>query len=80
MTKEIYSFERYLNVRSATGASFSPDGQHISFLTNITGVAEVWSVSIDQPNLQEPAWPQQLTFRGSASLAPPLRHMPIRCW
>ncbi|EFH85503.1 alpha/beta hydrolase family protein [Ktedonobacter racemifer] len=64
MTKEIYSFERYLNVRSATGASFSPDGQHISFLTNITGVAEVWSVSIDQPNLQEPAWPRQLTFRG----------------
>ncbi|WP_201385669.1 S9 family peptidase [Ktedonobacter sp. SOSP1-85] len=74
MTKEIYSFERYLNVRSATGASFSPDGQHISFLTNITGVAEVWNVSIDQPNLQEPAWPQQLTFRGervsSATFAP----------
>ncbi|GHO51575.1 alpha/beta hydrolase family protein [Ktedonobacter robiniae] len=74
MTKEIYSFERYLNVRSSTGASFSPDGQHISFLTNITGVAEVWSVSIDQPNLQEPAWPQQLTFRGervsSATFAP----------
>lgn len=74
MTKEMYSFERYLNVRSATGASFSPDGQHISFLTNITGVAEVWSVSIDQPNLQEPAWPQQLTFRGervsSATFAP----------
>ena len=64
MSKESYSFERYLNVRSAMGASFAPDGQRISFLTNITGVAEVWSVSINQPNLKEPAWPQQLTFRG----------------
>src|SRR4051812_28982222 len=55
-------FERYLNVRNAYGATFSPDGQYLSFLTDITGVAEVWSIPV---NLQaDPAWPDQLTFRG----------------
>lgn len=74
MTKETYDFGRYLNVRAAMGASFSPDGRRISFLTDITGVAEVWRVSIDQPGPQGPAWPEQLTFRGervsSATFAP----------
>lgn len=41
MANEGYGFERYLNVRSAYGASFSPDGSSVSFLTDITGVAEV---------------------------------------
>src|SRR6266853_3640620 len=62
MTTESYSFERYLNVRSAYGPSFSPDGQQISFLTDITGVAEVWSVPVDV-HAPLPAWPTQLTFR-----------------
>jgi Tol biopolymer transport system component len=70
---EKYSFERYLNVRSAYGASFSPDGGRLSFLTDITGVAEVWSVPIDM-NTPYPAWPTQLTFRGervaSATFSP----------
>lgn len=56
-------FERYLNVRSAHGASFSPDGQRLSFLTEITGVAEVWSVPVDM-RAPVSAWPEQLTFRG----------------
>ena len=43
-----YSFERYLNVRSAFGASFAPGGTSLSFLTDITGVAEVWSVPIGE--------------------------------
>jgi len=60
---EKYSFERYLNVRSAYGATFSPDGKHLSFLTNITGVDEVWSIPIDI-HAPVPAWPEQLTFRG----------------
>ncbi len=63
MTTEKYSFERYLNVRSAYGTSFSPDGSQISFLTDITGVAEVWSVPVDM-RAQMQLWPQQLTFRG----------------
>lgn len=63
MTAEIYSFERYLNVRNAYGSTFSPDGQRLSFLTDITGVAEVWSVPVDL-EAALPAWPEQLTFRG----------------
>lgn len=73
MATEKYSFERYLNVRSAYGASFSPDGRRLSFLTDITGVAEVWSVPIDL-NAPYPAWPTQLTFSGeriaSATFSP----------
>ncbi len=63
MPIEQYSFERYLNVRSAYAPSFSHDGKRLSFLTNITGVAEVWSVPIDI-HATAPAWPDQLTFRG----------------
>ena len=73
MTAEKYSFDRYLNVRSAYAASFSPDGKHLSFLTDITGVAEVWSVPIDIHS-PAPSWPDQLTFRGervaSATFSP----------
>jgi len=49
-------FSHYLNIRSAYGASFSPDGRRIAFLTNITGVPQVWSVPA------EGGWPDQLTF------------------
>ena len=73
MTAEKYSFERYLNVRSASGASFSPDGSQLSFLTDITGVAEVWIVPVDM-HATTPAWPEKLTFRGervaSATFSP----------
>lgn len=77
MGKAQYSFERYLNVRAAYGASFSPDGQVLSFLTDVTGVAEVWSVPvISQSTAQvaHPSWPSQLTFRrervASATFSP----------
>jgi dipeptidyl aminopeptidase/acylaminoacyl peptidase len=63
VTAEQYSFERYLNIRSAFSPSFSSDGKRLSFLTNITGVAEVWSIPIDV-HATTPAWPDQLTFRG----------------
>src|SRR6266581_4960950 len=63
MMAERYDFERYLNIRTAYGASFSPDGTRISFLTDITGVPEVWSVAIDL-STTTPPWPEQLTFRG----------------
>src|SRR5437763_13009749 len=70
---EKYSFERYLNVRSAYGASFASDGRRLSFLTDITGVAEVWSTPTDS-NAPYPAWPTQLTFSGeriaSATFSP----------
>ena len=72
MMAERYGFERYLNIRTAYGASFSPDGTHMSFLTDITGVPEVWSVPIDLAATTP--WPEQLTFRGervaSATFSP----------
>src|SRR2546428_1908900 len=37
-----YGFDRYSSVRIAYGASFAPDGQHVSFISDITGVAQAW--------------------------------------
>ncbi|WP_227375637.1 S9 family peptidase [Haladaptatus halobius] len=51
-----YDFERYLNVRSAYGGSFGPDGERLSFLLDVTGVPQVWR--LDDPE----TWPDQLTF------------------
>ncbi len=73
MSTEKYDFERYLNVRLFHDPSFSPDGNLLSFLTNITGVDEVWSVPVELQT-QCPSWPGQLTFRGerfvSATFSP----------
>ena len=33
-----YEFARYLKIRTAHGATWSPDGRRIAFLTDITGV------------------------------------------
>ena len=53
---ESYDIERYLNIRSAYGASFGPDGERLSFLMDTTGTAQVWT-------LEEPrGWPEQRTF------------------
>ena len=68
-------FVRYLNVRSASGVSFAPDGLRIAFLTDITDVAEVWSVAVPkgtshaQKNTGEALpWPEQLTFGGERTV------------
>jgi dipeptidyl aminopeptidase/acylaminoacyl peptidase len=51
-----HDIERYLNVRSAYGASFSPDDDRVAFLMDTTGVPQVWTVA-------EPGgWPEQRTF------------------
>jgi dipeptidyl aminopeptidase/acylaminoacyl peptidase len=52
-----YEFARYLKIRSAWGASWSPDARRVSFLTEITGVPQVWEVSAEGLS-----WPEQLTF------------------
>ncbi len=50
-----YDIERYLNVRSAFGASFRVDGT-LQFRMNTTGTPQVWTVP-------EPGgWPTQRTF------------------
>jgi len=51
----VYDLERYLNVRSAYGASFAPDGE-LAFLHDPTGVPQVWTM--DAPA----EWPDQHTF------------------
>lgn len=51
-----FTIDRFLNIRAASGPSFSPDGRFVTFLTNITGVAQLWQVPVDG------GWPVQLTF------------------
>jgi dipeptidyl aminopeptidase/acylaminoacyl peptidase len=53
---EQFSIDRYLNIRSASGPTFSPDGRFVGFLTNITGVSQLWQVPVTG------GWPVQLTF------------------
>ena len=52
-----YEFARYLKVRGARGAGWSPEGRRVSFITEITGVPQVWEVASEGPS-----WPEQLTF------------------
>ena len=51
-----YEFARYLKIRGAWGASWSPDGRRVSFLTEISGVPQAWEVPAGG------GWPEQLTF------------------
>jgi dipeptidyl aminopeptidase/acylaminoacyl peptidase len=51
-----FGIDRFLNIRAASGPSFSPDGRFVSFLTNVTGIAQLWQVPV------EGGWPVQLTF------------------
>jgi dipeptidyl aminopeptidase/acylaminoacyl peptidase len=57
-----YDFARYLKIRGAWGASWSPDGRRLAFLTEITGVPQVWEVSSGAGGAGGPSWPEQLTF------------------
>jgi dipeptidyl aminopeptidase/acylaminoacyl peptidase len=50
-----YTIQQYLNIKSAGGPSFSPDGKQLTYLTNVTGTTQVWV--IDLPNGK----PRQLT-------------------
>ena len=47
---------RYLSIRAATSGVLTADGEHIAFITNITGVPQVWSIPAGG------GWPTQLTF------------------
>ena len=50
-----YSIERYLNIRSANSPVFSPDGNRIAFLTNITGTSQIWMMAAGG------SYPEQIT-------------------
>src|SRR5581483_5529114 len=51
-----FPIQRFLNIRAAADPTFSPDGRFIAFLSNTTGVAQLWQVPV------EGGWPVQLTF------------------
>ncbi len=53
-----YPISRYLNIKSASSPRFYSDGKHVAFLTNITGMPQVWKVKVGD----EAYWPEQLTF------------------
>jgi dipeptidyl aminopeptidase/acylaminoacyl peptidase len=55
-----YTIERFLNIQAATTPSFSPDGRYVAFLTNISGVPQVWQVAL------QGGWPVRLTFTQEA--------------
>lgn len=56
----VFSIDRFLNIRSAVAPSFSPDGRFVSFITNTTGLAQLWQVPAGG------GWPVQLTFTGES--------------
>ena len=67
----VFPIDRYLNVRAATAPTFSPDGRFVAFLTNETGVNQLWQVPV------EGGWPVQLTFADDsvrAAAYSPIRH------
>jgi dipeptidyl aminopeptidase/acylaminoacyl peptidase len=55
----VHDIERYLNIRSAYGASLSEAGT-LAFLMDTTGTAQVWT--LDEPE----GWPEQRTFYDEA--------------
>ena len=49
------SIQQYLNIRSASSPTFSPDGKSIAYLTNVTGTQQIWFVDLPDGK------PRQLT-------------------
>lgn len=51
-----YTIDQFLTIRACTGASLSPCGGQVAFLSTVTGRAQVWCVAA------ESGWPRQVTF------------------
>ncbi|MFN2144968.1 MAG: prolyl oligopeptidase family serine peptidase, partial [Anaerolineales bacterium] len=56
-----YSIQQFLNIRSAYFPNFSPSGDRLAFLTDITGTPQVWQVGLDLEG-HKILWPDQVTF------------------
>ena len=50
-----YTIQQYLNIRSASSPTVSPDGKRLFYLTNVSGTSQIWA--IDLPNGK----PKQIT-------------------
>jgi dipeptidyl aminopeptidase/acylaminoacyl peptidase len=49
-------FARFLHVRTAHAATFSPDSERVGFLSDLTGVPQAWTVA------RGGGWPERITF------------------
>lgn len=56
----MYPIHHYLNVRNAYFGGFSGDGTRIVFVSDLSGVPQVWQVPAEPG--AHPWWPAQLTF------------------
>ena len=56
-----YSIERFLNVKSASAPRIRAGRRSVFFLTDITGMNQVWEVGLPDPG-GKPGWPEQKTF------------------
>jgi dipeptidyl aminopeptidase/acylaminoacyl peptidase len=43
---QAYTIQQYLNIRSASSPTISPDGSRVFYLTNVTGTSQVWKVDL----------------------------------
>ena len=50
-----YTIQQYLNIKSASSPSMSPDGREMAYLTNVTGTTQVWAMLLPDGK------PRQLT-------------------
>src|SRR5581483_3475631 len=56
-----YTFEQFAAVRSYADISFSPDGEHLAFVTNVSGQLNVWRQPVAAGPGDAPLAPLQLT-------------------
>ena len=59
-----YPITRYLSVAKAYRPSFSADGQRLAFLSDITGIPQIWEV-LTAVSGGHPLWPEQRTFENN---------------
>jgi dipeptidyl aminopeptidase/acylaminoacyl peptidase len=41
-----YTIQQYLNIRSASSPTISPDGKRLFYLTNVSGTSQVWMIDL----------------------------------
>ncbi len=52
-----HGVRRYLSIKSSYSPQFSPDDRRLAYLSDLTGLPQVWMVGLD-----EGSWPQQLSL------------------
>ncbi len=52
-----YGVRRYLSMKSSYAPQFSPDDRRLAYLSDLTGVPQMWMIALDGNS-----WPEQLTL------------------